>query len=247
MNDFHAIILAAGKGSRMGVDIPKVLIPLCGKPMISHILDALSALGIGTPVIVVGKQHQVFEETLDDEAIYAEQEEQLGSGHAVMCARDASPATGHTLVMCGDSPLFRLETIRALMNTHRTDDSAVTLVSAILDDPFGYGRILRNTVGEITGVVEEKSASSEQKAVREINGGCYAFKAQWLWDNIDLLTRNEAGEFNLTQMVDIAIRQGLRVTSVTANPDEVAGVNTPDQLRQAEEILMARGDCRMKA
>ena len=243
MNDFHAIILAAGKGSRMGVDIPKVLIPLCVRPMISHILDALADLGISAPVIVVGKQHQAFEETLNGEIIYAVQEEQYGSGHAVMCARDASPTTGHLLVMCGDSPLFRVETIHTLMNTHRAAGSAVTLVSALLDDPYGYGRILRNASGEITGVAEEKSATPEQKAVREINGGCYAFIAQWLWDNIHLLTRNEAGELNLTQMVDIAIRQGLKVSSVTAAPDEVAGINTPDQLRRAEEILTVRGVC----
>lgn len=244
MNDFHAIILAAGKGSRMGVDIPKTLIPLCGKPMISHILDALSTLGISAPVIVVGKQHQAFDETLGNGFIYAVQEEQLGSGHAVMCARSVSPAAGHVLVICGDSPLFRLETIHTLIDIHCTDGSTITLVSALLNDPFGYGRILRNASGEITGIAEEKNASKEQKAVQEINGGCYAFAAQWLWDNIHLLTRNEAGEFNLTEMVDIAIRQGLRVTSVSANPDEVAGVNTPDQLRQAEEILKARKGCR---
>ncbi|MHB1459420.1 MAG: NTP transferase domain-containing protein [Armatimonadota bacterium] len=245
MNDFHAIILAAGRGSRMGVDIPKTLIPLCGKPMISHILDALTELKITTPVIVVGKQHQAFEETLNGEIVYAVQEEQLGSGHAVMCARDLAPSTGYLLVMCGDSPLFRVETIRSLMNAHRTDGSTVTLVSALLDDPFGYGRILRNASGEIIGIAEEKNASPEQKVLREINGGCYAFITQWLWDNIHLLTRNEAGELNLTEMVDIAIRQGLKVSSVTAGPDEVAGVNTPDQLRQAEEILTARGDCTM--
>lgn len=243
MNDFQAIVLAAGKGSRMGVDIPKTLIPLYGKPMISYILDAISVLGIDAPVIVVGKQHQAFDDVLGGGFVYVVQEEQLGSGHAVMCARDASTSDGHVLVMCGDSPLFRVETIRALMNTHRTDGSAVTLISALLDDPFGYGRILRSASGEITGVAEEKNASSEQKAVREINGGCYAFIAQWLWDNINLLTRNEACELNLTEMVDIAIRQGLKVSSVTAGPDEVAGVNTPDQLHQAKEILMARGDC----
>lgn len=241
---FQAIILAAGKGSRMGSDVPKVLIPICGKPMIKIILDSLSELGILKPVIVIGPNGKMIEDILGGGYIYALQEQQSGSGHAVLCALDAASGAEHLLVMCGDSPLFRTGTIRSLMETHISEGSTVTLASAVLDDPHGYGRIIRNQTGEIEGIAEEKTATEIQKAIREINGGCYAFDGNWLRDNIGLLSRNDAGEYCLTEMVDIAVSQKKRISAVQALSDEVGGVNTPEQLEEAEEILRLRSVCK---
>lgn len=237
---FQAIVLAAGKGTRMGSDLPKVLLPMCGRPVVTHILDALGKVGIARPVVVIGYRADQVRQALGDRVLYALQEEQQGSGHAVICARDAASGSKNILVMCGDSPLFRVETIRSLMDVHVREGATITLASAVLDNPHGYGRILRAPGGGISGVVEEKLATDEQRAVKEINGGLYAFDGDWLWENIHLMSRNEAGELCLTEMVDIAIAQGRRVTSSPTSPEEVAGINTPDQLRDAERILSQR-------
>ena len=238
--EYQAIVLAAGKGKRMGSDLPKVLLPLCGRPVIGHVLGVLAEVGIPRPVIVISQEGDVIRETLGHQYTYAVQNEQLGSGHAVLCAREAAGGAKNIIVMCGDSPQFRVETVRSLMTEHVRRGAAVTLVSAVLDDPHGYGRILRDPTGEVAGIVEEKPASEEQKAVKEINGGCYGFDAEWLWDNIGLMTRNEAGEYCLTEMVDIAISQGRKAITVPSQPDEVAGINTPQQLAAAERILCLR-------
>ncbi len=241
IDEFQAIVLAAGKGSRMQSDLPKVLHHVCGRPMICHILDALRSVGIARPIVVIGKGAELVEQTLGGGYAYVLQEQQLGSGHAVICAREAAEGRSRdVLVMCGDSPLFRVETIRALMDAHVREDATASLVSAVLDDPTGYGRIVRDADGRITGVVEEKLADESRKAIREINGGCYAFDSEWLWSNIDRMRENEVGERCLTEMFDIAIAQGKHVTAVFSQPDEVLGVNTPAQLAEAERIMCGR-------
>ncbi|HET6454263.1 MAG TPA: NTP transferase domain-containing protein [Armatimonadota bacterium] len=238
--EFQAAVLAAGKGKRMGSDLPKVLLPLCGRPIICHVLSLLAEVGIRRPVIVISREGDAIRETLGDDYSYVVQGEQLGSGHAVLCAREAAQGAKNIIVMCGDSPLFRVETIRSLMREHVRHQATITLTSAILDDPAGYGRILRNPSGEVSGIIEEKMASDEQKSIEEINGGCYGFDAEWLWGNIGLMTRNEAGEYCLTEMVDIAIRQGRKVITVSSGQDEVAGINTPAHLKQAERMLCSK-------
>ena len=239
VNGFQGIVLAAGRGSRMQSDLPKVLIEICGRPMICYVLDALTSVGVRSPVIVIGKGAGLVEQTLGGGYTYVLQEEQLGSGHAVICAREAAQGRSRDLlVMCGDSPLFRARTVRALMEAHVRENATISLVSAILDAPTGYGRIVRAD-GRIVGVVEEKLADETQRAIREINGGCYAFDSEWLWGNIDRMRENEVGEKCLTEMVDIAIAQGKHVTAVSCESDEVLGVNTPAQLALAESILSA--------
>jgi bifunctional UDP-N-acetylglucosamine pyrophosphorylase/glucosamine-1-phosphate N-acetyltransferase len=227
----------------MTSDLPKVLLPLCGRPIIAYILDLLSEVDISHPVVVTGWGGDILRSTLGSSYIYADQAEQLGSGHAVVCAREAAQGSKNVLVMCGDSPLFRADTVRSLISTHLQLESTVTLVSAVLTDPTGYGRILRGPDGSVTGIVEEKLASVEQRMIREVNGGCYAFSSEWLWKNIGSMQKNEVGEYCLTEMVDIAISQCRVVCTVTCMPDEIAGINTPEQLRAAEEILAARGHC----
>ncbi|MDH7482480.1 MAG: NTP transferase domain-containing protein [Armatimonadota bacterium] len=241
MMEFQAIVLAAGRGRRMGSKEPKVLVSLLSRPLVCHVLDRLAEVGIEHPIIVVGVGAEKVRQTLGDNYLYAFQQEQLGSGHAVLCAAElARGKSRNLLVMCGDSPLFKTQTIRSLMEAHLFEKPTITLVSAVLDDPRGYGRIIRDSNGEIMAIVEEVDATDEEKAVKEINGGCYAFNAEWLWDNLNLMTENEAGEKCLTQMVDIAIKQHRRVISVSAEPEEVLGVNTYDDLATAERILASR-------
>lgn len=244
--EFYAIILAAGKGKRMRdesapAEFPKVLRKACGRPMIAYVMEALSSSGIADINIIVGFGADYVKEALGDLHRYILQPEQLGSGHAVECARESlKDRSGHAIIMCGDSPLFTSKTLTTLKDHHVRTGAVITMVSAVLDDPTGYGRIKRGQNGEITGVVEEKCASGEEKSIKEINGGAYAFDSRWLWDNIGEMQQNEAGEKNLTDMVRVAVAQGLRVEAVAASPEEVFGANTPEDLLRVEEILRKR-------
>jgi bifunctional UDP-N-acetylglucosamine pyrophosphorylase/glucosamine-1-phosphate N-acetyltransferase len=142
--------------------------------------------------------------------------------------------------MCGDSPLFTGETVRRMIEKHVNENAAVTLTTATLTDPFGYGRIVRDATGAIRAIVEERCASDDQRLIREANGGAYVFDSRRLFDNIDKMRLNEAGECNLTDMVRVFIEQGYVVTSIECDPVELAGVNTVDELRRAEEVLRNR-------
>lgn len=239
--EFGAIVLAAGKGTRMKSDLPKVLHPLLGRPMVTFVLDALAQLGIEKPVVIVGFHADQVKETLGNQYRYALQSEQKGSGHAVACSQsEAEGIAKNLLILCGDSPLFKLETMRSLMQTHLKTNAAITLTSANLDNPTGYGRILRNSSQEITGIVEEKDATENQKKVREVNGGLYAFNSEWLWKNIGKMKLNQKGEYCLTDLVGVAIEQGFCVSAVPAVEEELQGVNTPEHLQKAEQILKSR-------
>lgn len=244
--NFYSIILAAGKGKRMRDEaapdeFPKVLRKACGRPLISYVIDALQASGTKDITIIVGFGADHVRQTLGPDYNYVTQVEQLGSGHAVLFAReDLGRRKGDLVVMCGDSPLFTEATVTALKEHHEASGAMITLVSTTLDEPTGYGRIKRLSSGEIAGVVEEKCASDEEKTIKEINGGAYAFDSKWLWDNIYSMERNEAGEWNLTDMVRIAVEQGAKIEAISTSPEQVMGVNTPDDLRQVEEILCRR-------
>jgi len=224
----------------MGTELPKVLVPLCGQQMIRYILDALSKVEIDRPIIVIGENGKAIRETIGDAAIYAVQKEPRGSGDAVASAVGLIGNKADVLVMCGDSPLFKVETIQTLMSTHRSQQATITLAASILTDPFGYGRIVRDEAGNVSGIVEEKMATEEQKRLNEVNGGCYAFDASWLKENIGRLAKNEAGEYCLTEMVDIALSQSKSVVTVQCGQEEIWGVNTPEQLDAAERVLKCR-------
>lgn len=244
--DFYAIILAAGRGKRMRdeatpAEFPKVLRQAAERPLIGYVIDALRGAGVDDINIIVGFGAEQVKAALGEEFDYILQPEQLGSGHAVACGKDMlSGRGGHAIIMCGDSPLFTPETLRKLKDHHKHTDATITLVSATLDDPTGYGRIKRSPDGRISGVVEEKCASPEEKTIREINGGAYAFDSEWLWTNIHRIEVNEAGELNLTDLVRIAIADGLTVEAVPTAPEEVMGVNTPANLAEVESILRTR-------
>ena len=235
-------MLAAGRGSRFqqetGKAFPKVLRPVLGKPLVRYVLDALTQAGISDITLVVGFMADEVMRELGPGYAYVVQHEQRGSGHAVARATEHfTRFTGHLVIMCGDSPLFSSDTVTAIMREHNTSGAVITLASAVLDNPFGYGRIPRGSDGRITGIVEEKCANADQRAIKEVNGGAYAFEAEWLFANIGRMAINETGEYNLTDMVRIAVEQGRRVQTVGCDPIELLGVNTPRQLKTILNIL----------
>ncbi|MCE5324088.1 NTP transferase domain-containing protein [bacterium] len=239
---FRGLILAAGKGSRFqseaGKPFAKVLRPLLGKPMVKYVVDALKESGIDDITLIVGYQADQVMREMSQSFSYVTQTEQKGSGHAVMCAKDVfSNFDGHLIIMCGDSPMFRATTISRLMSAHIESEAVITLAVAELIDPTGYGRIIRDGSGSIRGIVEEKCAGEDERSIKEVNGGAYAFDSKWLFDNISGMEINEAGEYNLTDMVRVAIEQRRIVSAVKCNPTELAGVNTPAQLAAVEEII----------
>ena len=238
------LVLAAGKGTRFGSEasepMPKVLRPVLGRPMVSYVVDTLLAAGVQDITLVVGYRSGDVVRALGDRFSYVIQDEQRGSGYAVVCAAERFRAfAGSLVVMCGDSPLVRPETVREMIG-ELVGGAAVVLASAVLDDPSGYGRILRDESGRIVGVVEEKCADENQRAIREVNGGAYVFDSQWLFANIGRMVENEAGEYNLTDMARVAVEQGRRVSAVGCDPSDLLGVNTPEQLRVVETVLSAR-------
>lgn len=244
--DSVGLVLAAGRGTRFvrsgAVPRPKVLEELAGRPLIAYVLDALWEAGIGRIVVIVGYGADEVRRALGDGVEYAYQDVQLGSGHAVMCAVDfLKGVQAPVAVMCGDSPLFRGSTVRAMVDKQRETGCRVVLAGAVLDDPSGYGRIVRDDAGRVVRIVEESCASEAERGVREVNGGAYVFWAPWLVENISDMRRNEAGEYNLTDMVRIACEQGEDVCVVNCEPDEVLGVNTPYDLERAGRVLLSRG------
>lgn len=239
---YSGLVLAAGKGTRFqketGSAFPKVLRPVLGRPMVSYVLEAMNGAGISDITLIVGFGADEVIREVGTGVRYAVQQEQKGSGHAVKCAADAFKGyDGGIVVMCGDSPMFRAGTVNAIMNEHEEKSAVVTLASAMLDDPCGYGRIVRGVSGEISAIVEEKCADEQERAIKEVNGGAYAFDAAWLFGNIDKMVLNEAGEYNLTDMVRVAIEQGRTVAAVLCDPKELLGVNTPAQLEFVEKLI----------
>jgi UDP-N-acetylglucosamine diphosphorylase/glucosamine-1-phosphate N-acetyltransferase len=233
-----AIILAAGKGTRMKSDLPKVAVPMGGRPLIRYVLDATFGAGIERVVAVVGYRRDVVAEAIGpSEVTLAVQEEQRGTGHAVMMAvPHLAGQVGPVVVLAGDIPLIRAGTIRALLDHHAATGAAVTVLTADLDDPFGYGRIVRLPDGRVTGIVEEKDATPEQRAIREINSSIYAFDWAFLEPSLAKLTSHNAqGEYYLTDTLRMAFDAGLVVSAIkVSDPAEVSGVNTVEQLAELE-------------
>lgn len=238
MTDIHAIVLAAGRGTRMKSDLAKVLHPLAGRPLLAHVLQSLELLRPARSVVVVGHQAEDVAELCQGDGVETVlQEEQLGTGHAVAQAREALEGRpGHTLVLCGDVPLIRVSTLRRLVE--QTDESGArgAVLSAVTEDASGYGRILRDDDGAVTGIVEEKDATDEQRAIREYNTGTYCFDNAVLWPALERLdTENAQGEFYLTDVIEILVAGGHRVEGVVCEDErEVQGINTVDDLARAE-------------
>jgi len=241
-----AIILAAGKGTRMKSDRPKVLHEVCGQPMLAHVLDACRQAGAQRVIVVVGHRAELVREQLadyDGELTYVVQSPQLGTGHAVMvCQEPLADLSGPVLVLAGDGPLLRAETLRELIAVHQEKRAACTLATSILPEPGSYGRILRDENDELVGIVENLDATDEQKAIREVNVSLYCFDAESLRDVLGKLTNdNSKGEYYLTDALAILRAEGKKLAAVAAvPPEDTLSINTLDELAQVDAIMTAR-------
>jgi UDP-N-acetylglucosamine diphosphorylase/glucosamine-1-phosphate N-acetyltransferase len=248
MNDakteFSAIILAAGKGTRMKSDIAKGLHPLGGAPLLSWPLKAARAAGASRIVVVIGHQGERIRELFRDaDLLFVEQRELLGTGHAVLQAREAFQGRSEEVViLCGDVPLLRPETIRALYEKRRSDRAAVTVLTTIVAEPFGYGRVITSADGRVLRIVEEKDATAAERLVCEINSGTYCVESRFLFDAVASLgDENAQHEYYLTDIIEYACKNGLAATSlVVSDPAEVAGINTPEDLQRAALVIASR-------
>ncbi|MCL5950436.1 MAG: bifunctional UDP-N-acetylglucosamine diphosphorylase/glucosamine-1-phosphate N-acetyltransferase GlmU [Chloroflexi bacterium] len=237
------VILAAGLGTRMKSDLPKVLFPVAGKAMVHYALDAASALGSRETVLVVGHGADQVREEVGKKAVFVLQGEQLGTGHAVLQAREALQGRADTvLVMYGDMPLLRAETLQRLAGQHARTGATITMVTVRSDESMGFGRILRDANGRIQGIVEEREATPEQLEIHELNCGVYCFHNDWMWEHLPRLTPSaKKGEYYLTDLVGMAVQEACTVESVTLNGiAEAVGVNTRAQLAEAERIMRGR-------
>lgn len=240
----YALVLAAGKGTRMRSDRAKVLHELAGAPMIAYVLDSVAALPLAATVVVVGHQRQEVAVAVADRGVrIAVQEQQLGTGHAALAAVGQLPAADATiLILCGDTPLIRPATLRAMLAAHRRSGDVLTVLTTRLADPAGYGRIVSDREGRLTAIVEERDADPAQKRITEINAGIYCVEASFLWPALARITNdNQQGELYLTDIVGIATRDGQRVGRwLCPDSGEVLGVNSPEDLAQAQAILRQR-------
>lgn len=238
------IILAAGKGKRMKSDLPKVLHKLNGKPMLRYVIVTAQAIGSKRVVVVVGhKKELVMEQTRDLNVEFVYQENQLGTGHAVLqCASIFENFQGNLLVLSGDVPLLTKGTLLNLLNIHQKDDPLASLLTAKIKDPSGYGRIMRDSSNYVYKIVEHKDADIETLKINEINVGIYVFKSQELFHTLPLLkNENTQAEYYLPDVVKIYVENGQKVAAVAAtNVEEIHGINNLAQLREAEKILRQR-------
>ncbi len=243
------IILAAGLGKRMKSDMPKALAILKGKPFIRHILDTIEKLDPKIkPIIVVGYKKELIKEALGDKYIYAEQTEQLGTGHAVMSARHATGGEdGTVLVLYTDQPLVSKETLRRILEKHAEKKPAITLATVSIPDfkdwragIYNYGRIIRQSDGSVRKIVELKEANEEEKKITELNPGLYAFNAKWLWKNIDKLkNKNAQKEYYLTDLVMTAYEQNERIETIPMeNVIEALQPNSKEELETLEKLTL---------
>lgn len=242
-NEFAAVILAAGQGTRMKSKLAKVLHPVAGKPMIEYAVETAKFAGVEKTVVVVGHQGDQVRAVLGDQVIFADQPAQLGTGDAVRCARTSlEKHAGHVLVMYGDMPLFKPETIRALVDKHLANGATLTMLTVIAKETMNFGRIVRDADGKAVRIVEEVEATPQEFAIEEINPGVYCFRAEWLWENLQALKPSpKKGEYYLTDLLELAVGQGAAVeTETIRDAAQCIGINTRAQLALAEKIMRDR-------
>jgi bifunctional UDP-N-acetylglucosamine pyrophosphorylase/glucosamine-1-phosphate N-acetyltransferase len=238
-----AVLLAAGQGTRMKSDLPKVLHPLCGKPMLWHVLEALKSVTTEKSVVVVGHGAEEVRKYVGDSAECVLQEPQLGTAHAALQAESLlRDKTDYVIVTYADMPLLRGETFKQLLETQRLNAGPLSLLTVIADDPRGFGRIVRKVDGTVEAIVEEYVATPEQREIKELNVGAYCFKAEWLWDALHRIEKNpKKGEYYLTDIVELAVRGNLPVQALVHDDFiETIGINTRIHLSEAEAALRTR-------
>lgn len=258
MNTTYAtVVLAAGKGTRMRSNLPKVLHQVAGQPLLAHVLQAiddipsaaafaeLRATYLGhRPVAVVGYGAEHVAAQFGERCYYALQEQQLGTGHAVLMAQDEvdalQPLPDTVLVCYGDTPLVSGDVLAALLAEHQARQATVTFLTGVAELPSDYGRVVRDAEGHVLEIIEVKRATPQQLQIREVNSGVYCFERAWLWTELARLPRNLSGEYYLTDLVGIAAAQGRIVATVTGSLDETVGINNRVQLAEVEQLVRRR-------
>lgn len=243
MSNRYAIILAAGQGTRMKSKLYKVLHPVCGKPMVQHVIDQVKSLNINDIVTIVGHGAEKVKEQLGNDSQYALQAEQLGTAHAVLQSEEMlADKEGVTIVVCGDTPLIKAETMEALFKHHEETNAKATILTAKAEDPTGYGRIVRNSEGFVEKIVEHKDATEQERSINEINTGTYCFDNKLLFESIHKVSNdNVQGEYYLPDVIEILKNQGEIVSAyVTDSFAETLGVNDRVALAEAERTMKKR-------
>ncbi len=238
-------ILAAGKGTRMNVpDLPKVLVPMNNKPLLSYVLETIEQLNSFKTVVILGHEKEKVKKFLNENKFSnietVVQEPQLGTGHAVdQTSNELIDSDSEVMILCGDVPLLTLNTLNSFINYHKENESALTVLSAIAPNPTGYGRIIRDESNNFIRIVEQKDANEEEKSVNEINSGTYLVKSNLLFSALERVNNTNAqGEYYLTDIVEIIKNDGYKVMAFsTSNIDEIQGINSIEDLKIAEEKL----------
>ncbi len=243
MSELRAVILAAGKGTRMRSKLPKVLHKVGGKPMLQHVLDAADAAGAAEKIVIVGHEAELVEAMVGEQGKIVLQAEQLGTGHAVMQTQDAlADFKGTVMILCGDTPLLDGAELKKFYEAHVQSGAAATVLTAHMDNPFGYGRIVRDAEGNVQGIVEEKDADAQQKLIKEVNTGIYCLECPLMFEVLSTLTCDNAqGEYYLTDVLTKLNAAGRKVGGVvTEDSDMVMGINSRRQLAEAESVMRER-------
>lgn len=237
-----AVVLAAGKGTRMKTDLPKVLVPALGRPIITYVLDSLRKAGVGRITVVVGYRQELVREALSGYADldFAEQTEQLGTGHAVMCCRGTLEAhRGPVVIVAGDSPMLQAVSVTKLLDTARREKMACLLGTLHSPDPTGLGRIVRDPQGRFVGIVEEKDATEQQRKITEVNMSTYVFDGERLVEVLDAIdNRNRQQEYYLTDYPSKMLERNWKVDALPVlQPVEALSINTMEQLAAVEDAM----------
>ena len=240
--DRYAIILAAGQGKRIKSNLPKVLHKACGKEMVNHVIDTMREAGIDDVNVIIGKGAKLVQDrTSSRNVTYSLQEEQLGTGHAVKCAKAfLDGKSGVVAIFTGDAPLIKASTVKKLIDIHIANNNCATLLTSIVENPTGYGRIVRND-NAVEKIVEHKDCSEDELNITEINAGMYCFDIKNLLDALGKLSNNNAqGEYYLTDVIEIFKSNGEKIGAMVTNFEETLGVNSRSELAVVENILRKR-------
>ncbi|HAS80646.1 MAG: Bifunctional protein GlmU [Candidatus Nomurabacteria bacterium GW2011_GWE1_32_28] len=245
LDKIKIIILAGGKGKRMQSDLPKVLIKLNGKPLIKYILNSVKKAFNKKPIAVIGNKAELVKSELKDSCFYAIQKEQLGTGHAVSCTKEYCKDAEHIIILSGDQPLISPETLKNLLKKHLEVKTKITFTTTEVCDFdnwrksfIAFGRIIRKN-GEITAIREYRDASEEEKLIKEVNAGSYAFDAKWLWKNLEKINnKNIQNEYYLTDLLHIASLEKEKIEAIQIESHEALGANTKEELEILEEFVI---------
>jgi bifunctional UDP-N-acetylglucosamine pyrophosphorylase/glucosamine-1-phosphate N-acetyltransferase len=245
---YRFIILAAGKGTRMKQDIPKVLTPIGGKPILQHLYESVTASDLdGAPIVVIGPDQSEMCAQWGGECEYVVQHEQLGTAHAVKACRDTVTDVDAIIVLYGDHPFVSVQTLRNLAQLYERDKSVLSMITTSVSSfeqwPIYYhwGRIIRDKHGHVMAIREYKDAMESEIAITEVNPAFYCFDARWLWDNIGQVKNfNAKGEYYLTDLIELAVAQGHEIATLEIPPEEAVGINTQEERAIAEDLLAKR-------